>query len=121
LRRHPGLPLEYAWRPGAACARRIVQAWRPALKKEVEMKIRLALIAACVGVVAAGAPATAQTKDEPVSQQNAHQMMTDDADASAQANTDMSYGGTPDTGSASGHRTGKVCWPRPQCDVFFGQ
>lgn len=84
------------------------------------MKIRLALIAACVAAVA-GAPATAQTKDEPVSQQRAHQMMTDDADASAQANTDMSYGGMPDTGGASGHRTVKMCWPRPQCDVFFGQ
>jgi hypothetical protein len=121
LRRHPGLPLEYARRALAPCARRIVLARRPALKKEVEMKIRLALIAVCVGAVAAGAPATAQTKDEPVSQQRAHQMMTDDADASAQANTDMSYGGMPDTRSASGLRSSKTCWPRPECDVFFGQ
>jgi len=85
------------------------------------MKTRLALIAACVTVVAIAAPGTARTKDEPVSQERAHQMMTNDADASAQAGTDMSYGGAPDTRSASGHRTGKMCWPRPDCDVFFGQ
>lgn len=85
------------------------------------MKIRLALIVGCVAVLAAGAPATAQSKDEPVSQQRAHQTMTDDADASAQASTDMSYGGMPDTHSVSGHRTGKACWPRSECDVFFGQ
>ncbi|MCP3710290.1 hypothetical protein M3I54_25545 [Paraburkholderia sp. CNPSo 3274] len=84
------------------------------------MTLRLALIATCVAAVAAVAPGTARAKDEPVSQQRAHQTMTDDADASAQASTDMSYGGTPDTRSASGHRTGKMCWPRPDCDVFFG-
>jgi hypothetical protein len=85
------------------------------------MKTRLALIAVCVSVVAIAAPGTARAKDPPVTQERAHQMMTDDADASAQASTDMSYGGAPDTGSASGsHRTGKMCWPRPDCDVFFG-
>ncbi|CAB3792596.1 hypothetical protein LMG28688_03550 [Paraburkholderia caffeinitolerans] len=87
------------------------------------MKIRLALITACLtalAALAAGAPATAQTNDEPVSQQRAHQMMTRDADASAQAATDMSYGGTADTHSAAGHRTGKMCWPRSECDIFTG-
>ncbi|MDR3100605.1 MAG: hypothetical protein LBV73_26525 [Paraburkholderia sp.] len=84
------------------------------------MKIRLALIAGCVAALAAGAPAAAQSKDEPVSQQRAHQMMTDDADASAQAETDMSYGGMPDTRSAAGHRTVKTCWSRSECDIFFG-
>ncbi|MEM5404066.1 MULTISPECIES: hypothetical protein [Paraburkholderia] len=84
------------------------------------MTLRLALIAACVAAVAAATPGTARAKDEPVSQERAHQTMTDDADASAQASTDMSYGGTPDTHSASGHRTGKMCWPRPDCDVFSG-
>lgn len=82
------------------------------------MRLRLALIATCAAAVAAVAPGTALAKDEPVSQERAHQTMTDDADASAQAGTDMSYGGTPDTHSASGHRTGKMCWPRPDCDVF---
>lgn len=84
------------------------------------MTLRLALIAICVAAVAAVAPGTARAKDEPVSQERAHQTMTEDADASAQAGTDMSYGGTPETHSASGHRTGKMCWPRPDCDVFFG-
>lgn len=84
------------------------------------MTIRLALIAACVAAVTAAAPGTARATDEPVSQERAHQTMTDDANASAQASTDMSYGGVQDTGSASGHRTGKMCWTRPDCDVFFG-
>lgn len=85
------------------------------------MKIRLMLIAGCVAALAAGAPATVQSKGESVSQERAHQTMTNDADASAQADTDMSYGGAPDTRSASGHRVGKMCWPRSECDVFFGQ
>ncbi|MFX1765294.1 hypothetical protein PWP93_22460 [Paraburkholderia sp. A1RI-2L] len=89
----------------------------------MEMKIRLASIAACLtalAALAAGAPATAQTNDEPTSQQRAHQMMIRDADASAQAATDMSYGGTPDTHSAAGHRTGKACLTRSECDIFSG-
>ncbi|SDD00881.1 hypothetical protein [Paraburkholderia lycopersici] len=85
------------------------------------MTIRLALIAACVAALAAAAPGTARAKDEPVSQDSAHQTMTNDANASAQASTDMSYGGVPDTRGASGHRTGKTCWPRSECDIFFGQ
>ncbi|WP_156967207.1 hypothetical protein [Paraburkholderia ferrariae] len=55
--------------------------------------------------------------------------MTDDANASAQAETDMSYGGVADTGSMSGvsgmsgghMRTGKMCWPRSQCEAPAGQ
>ncbi|NIE65706.1 hypothetical protein [Burkholderia sp. Ax-1719] len=85
------------------------------------MKIRLAFIAAFVTVATATAPGTAQAKDEPISQERAHQSMTNDANASAQAGTDMSYGGVPDTGSASGHRIGKSCWPRSDCDIYFGQ
>jgi hypothetical protein len=85
------------------------------------MKIRLALTATCLAALAAGVPGTANPKDSPVTQQGAHQSMTNDADTSAQANTDMSYGGVPDTGSMSGGgtrtRTGKVCWPSPQCDI----
>ncbi|POR52071.1 hypothetical protein B0G62_10539 [Paraburkholderia eburnea] len=85
------------------------------------MKIRLAFLAAIVMVASATAPGTAQSKDEPVSQERAHQTMTDDANASAQAGTDMSYGGMPDTRSASGHRVGKPCSPRSDCDIYFGQ
>ncbi|WP_293040722.1 hypothetical protein [Paraburkholderia sp.] len=44
--------------------------------------------------------------------------MTNDADASAQSSTDMSYGGTAETHSVSGpSRTGKVCWPQSKCPV----
>jgi hypothetical protein len=87
------------------------------------MKMRLALAALCVAGVAGGIPGTAHPKDVPVTQQRAHESMANDANASAQANTDMSYGGVQDTHSMSGtvSRTGKMCWPRPTCDVFFGQ
>ncbi|WP_322050478.1 hypothetical protein [Paraburkholderia bannensis] len=85
------------------------------------MKIRLAFLAAFVALASATVPGTAQAKDEPVSQERAHQMMTNDANASAQAGTDMSYGGMTDTRSASGHRIGKACWPRSDCDIYFGQ
>ncbi|WP_322032780.1 hypothetical protein [Paraburkholderia sp. J76] len=84
------------------------------------MTLRLALIATCVAAVAAVAPGTAHAKDESLPQERSHQTMIDDANASAQASTDMSYGGTPDTRGASGQRAGKMCWPRAQCDVFFG-
>jgi hypothetical protein len=89
-------------------------------RKEVDMKTRLALIGLCVVAVAAAVPRTARATDDPATQERAHQTMTNDADASAQASTDMSYGGVPETHGASGHRTGKMCWPRPDCDVFFG-
>jgi hypothetical protein len=87
------------------------------------MKIRLALMAACVAVATGGMPGTAQAKPPTPAQQQAHQSMLNDADVSAQSGTDMSYGGVPDTGSQSGARlrTGKVCWPRPQCPVPAGQ
>ncbi|WP_321818224.1 MULTISPECIES: hypothetical protein [unclassified Paraburkholderia] len=85
------------------------------------MKIRLAFIAAILTVAAATAPGTAQSQSEPISQERAHQTMTNDANASAQANTDMSYGGMPDTRSATGSRRSKACWPRSDCDIYFGQ
>ncbi|WP_322015651.1 hypothetical protein [Paraburkholderia sp. J12] len=87
------------------------------------MKIRLALTAVCLAAVAGSMPGTAQAKDDTSVQQRGHQSMTDDANASAQAETDMSYGGVPDTGSMSGGRmhTGKMCWPRSQCEAPAGQ
>lgn len=89
------------------------------------MRTRLAWIVACVSAVAAGVPATAHASDDAVTQQGAQpraqQRMTDAANASAQATTDISYGGTLGTHGASGYRIGKPCSPRAQCDVFFGQ
>lgn len=89
------------------------------------MKIRLALIALCVAAVAGGAPgsALARSKNEPVVPPEGRQAMSQDANASAQADTDMSYGGTADTHGMSGTRvsaptrTGKVCWPHPSCAI----
>ena len=87
------------------------------------MKIRLALIAACVAAAAAGLPGTVHPKPPTPAQQQAHESMVDDANASAQAGTDMSYGGVSDTSSQSGGRTrtGKMCWPRPDCAVPAGR
>lgn len=86
------------------------------------MKIRLAIFAVCVSVVAAGTPRTSLARDEAVPPESAHRTLLDDANASAQAATDMSYGGTADTRSAAGQRTGgKPCLPRSQWDLFFGQ
>jgi hypothetical protein len=85
------------------------------------MKIRLAFIAAIVTVAAATAPGTAQSQNEPISQERAHQTMTNDANATAQASTDMSYGGMPDTRSTSGSRSSRPCWHRSDCDIYFGQ
>ncbi|RQH09141.1 hypothetical protein [Paraburkholderia dinghuensis] len=93
------------------------------------MKIRLALIALCIAAVAGGAPGTAhsRSKTEPVAEEQARQAMTQNADMSAQATTDMSYGGAADTHGMSGTRvsttrthTGKFCWPNSTCEVPAG-
>jgi hypothetical protein len=90
------------------------------------MKIRSALIALCLAAVAGGAPGTAhsRSKTAPVVQDQSRETMTQDANVSAQATTDISYGGTADTHGMSGTRisvtrtrTGKACWPHPSCDI----
>lgn len=86
------------------------------------MRIRMPLITACVLVLGAGMPRTAHTEDAPShTQPSSHQRMQDDANASAQASTDMSYGGAPDTRSASGKAASPPCGPGLRCDVYFGQ
>ncbi|QGZ63152.1 hypothetical protein [Paraburkholderia acidisoli] len=88
------------------------------------MKTRLAWIAAGITIVAVCIPAMALASDDAATQAaqpRAQQRMTDAANASAQATTDMSYGGTSDSRGASGYRVGKPCTPRAQCDIFFGQ
>lgn len=86
------------------------------------MKIRLAILAVCVSAMAAGTPGTSLARDETAPPESGHRALLDDANASAQAATDMSYGGTADTRSAAGQRTSsKPCLPRSQCDLFFGQ
>ena len=44
--------------------------------------------------------------------------MLKDANASAQADTDMSYGGAEATQSAAGSRLSKPCSPGTRCHVF---
>jgi hypothetical protein len=88
------------------------------------MKIRLVLIALCLASLAGGAPgsALARAKNVPVMQPQGREAMTQNANASAQAETDMSYGGAADTNGMTGvsvprYRTGKMCWPRPTCEI----
>ena len=50
-----------------------------------------------------------------------HQKMQDDANASAQADTDMSYGGSSETHGESGGAANPHCVVRAQCDIYFGQ
>ncbi len=82
------------------------------------MNTRLALTALCVAALASGTPDTAHSRGKWAPQPQARQAMTNDADASAQSSTDMSYGGTAETHSVSGpSRTGKVCWPQSKCPI----
>ena len=87
------------------------------------MKIRMPLIAACLLVLGVGVPRSVHADDTrphtPLS--SSHQKMQDDANASAQAETDMSYGGTPDTRGASGNAAKRSCGPGLRCDLYFGQ
>ncbi|PXW25410.1 hypothetical protein [Paraburkholderia caballeronis] len=85
------------------------------------MKIRLPLIVACVLVVGTAMPRSVHADDAQPSRPPPHQKMQDDANASAQASTDMSYGGAADTRSVSGNAANQRCLPRARCDIFFGQ
>jgi hypothetical protein len=89
------------------------------------MKIRIPLIAACLLVAGVAVPQTLRADEaaEPA-EASPHRQMQNDANASAQAATDMSYGGMRDTRSESGDPRGATdsrCWPRARCDIFFGQ
>lgn len=114
-RRHSGLKRDATFMALAADCR--------ARKRSVAMKIMpIPLIAACVLVVGAGMPHRLHANEMSASvRPPPHQKMEDDANASAQAATDMSYGGTSDTHSESGSRTNRSCGPRGQCDIYFGQ
>lgn len=84
------------------------------------MKIRLPTIIAGILAIAASMPLNVHTEDQQKPPLTSHQWMEDNANASAQDSTDMSYGGTPDTSSASGDQRARQCTPRPFCDVYFG-
>lgn len=52
-------------------------------------------------------------------QDSGRKMMQDNANASAQSVTDMSYGGAPETGSMSGGPGARTCSTGPQCDLYM--
>lgn len=73
----------------------------------------VACLVAMAGTVhAQGASQQATPSVQPAMQQN--------AEASAQAGADTSYGGVSSTRSTAGKMSPATCTPRPQCDVFFG-
>ncbi|MGU7785366.1 hypothetical protein [Burkholderia sp. PU8-34] len=47
--------------------------------------------------------------------------MQDNANASAQAETDMSYGGSPDTGNTSSGSRARICKAGSQCGLYIGR
>jgi len=51
-------------------------------------------------------------------QPSARQAMVENANASAQSNTDMSYGGVPDTQSSIGAIRPDLCPASPRCNLY---
>ncbi|MGU7771772.1 hypothetical protein ACV229_16575 [Burkholderia sp. MR1-5-21] len=47
--------------------------------------------------------------------------MMDNANASAQAETDMSYGGSPDTGNTSSGSRARICKTGSPCGLYIGR
>jgi len=83
------------------------------MKRLLTLPVAGALLFAAAGV-AVGA-------EMPQSQATPKATMQDNANASAQAATDMSYGGTSDDRSASGATLhSRQCSTGPQCNIYFG-
>jgi hypothetical protein len=63
----------------------------------------------------------AEAMEQPPEQTSGQWTLMQNANMSAQSDTDMSYGGVPDTRSASGGKSSRICTFRPRCDIFFGR
>jgi hypothetical protein len=89
--------------------------------RSIEMKTRL-IFAACSAclLMLAGNANSQQTQQEP-QQPAAQATLQQDANMSAQSSTDTSYGGMPDTRSATSSQRNRRCATGPNCDIFFGQ
>ncbi len=87
------------------------------------MKSRWLWIATCMLLAIATCLISETSANEPGDQAPyEHKSLTDDANASAQATTDMSYGGVNEGRSVSGGPVSqKDCRPRARCDIYFGQ
>jgi hypothetical protein len=84
-----------------------------------------ALISTAAGVVLLATASLASAQQQQPEQQNvppsARQTMVENANASAQSNTDMSYGGVPDTRNATGALTlirPDTCPSSPRCNLY---
>ena len=82
------------------------------------MKSGLVLIATSAVFLVSGIASGKDVRDVPP---YTHQTVQDDANASAQSNTDMSYGGVPDTRSTSGNSDMRSCVTGPRCNLYFGR
>jgi orotidine-5'-phosphate decarboxylase len=90
------------------------------------MKMKRALISTAAGVtlLAAASLTSAQQQQQPEQQNvqpSARQTMEENANASAQSNTDMSYGGVPDTQNATGVLRPirpDTCPSSPRCNLY---
>jgi hypothetical protein len=94
----------------------------PSAWKEFDMKILMALPVA--GALLMAVPVATMAEDMAQSSDASKASMQNSANASEQATTDMSYGGSMDTRTSSGKsmqmQHTRNCSTGPQCDIFFG-
>lgn len=81
-----------------------------------------ALISTAAGAVLLVSASLTSAQQPQQQQQNvqpsARQAMVENANASAQSNTDMSYGGVPDTQSSIGAIRPDLCPASPRCNLY---
>jgi hypothetical protein len=105
------------------------------------MKLRIGMaLAGAMLLLAPGAPGASEMEDQQAAGMSGHEMMQQNANESAQATTDMSfgesgqstmpgaqpaqnvsYGGVAAGQSEAGGRQGRPCVSGPQCRIYFGQ
>ena len=86
------------------------------------MKLRLVVpVVSALMMAATGVAYAADMQQQDTQQSTGQATMQDNANASAQSTTDMSYGGVADTRGAAGMARARGCAGPSQCDVFFGR
>jgi hypothetical protein len=80
--------------------------------------MKSAYVLAAFGAIMLGSTSIATAQETQQSAQpSARAKMAENANASAQSSTDVSYGGVPDTRSASGRMRSTTCATPDQCDL----
>ena len=92
----------------------------PSAWKEFDMKILMALPVA--GALLMAVPVATMAEDMAQSSDASKASMQNSANASEQATTDMSYGGSMDTRTSSGlpMQHARRCATGPECNIYFG-